>query len=102
MTSNIKVIKVLCYGAFALNDDEVLKFENRVLKRILGPKRVDETRHFKKLHNEEFNKFVNEIRYLAVGIAIFHFHFETIGYKFRPKCIFFGQNILSTFINTIM
>jgi hypothetical protein len=50
MTSNIKVIKILCYGAFALSDDHVLKvFENRVLKRILGLTRVEETRHFKKL-----------------------------------------------------
>jgi hypothetical protein len=30
-------------------------FENTVLRRILGPKRDEVTREWKKLHNEEFN-----------------------------------------------
>jgi hypothetical protein len=30
-------------------------FENRVPMRIFGPKRDDETREWKKLHNEELN-----------------------------------------------
>jgi len=30
-------------------------FENRVLKRIFGPKRDEETREWRKLHNEELN-----------------------------------------------
>jgi hypothetical protein len=30
-------------------------FENRVLRRILGPKRVDVTGDWRKLHSEEFN-----------------------------------------------
>jgi hypothetical protein len=29
--------------------------ENRVLRRIFGPKRDEETRDWKKLHNGEFN-----------------------------------------------
>jgi hypothetical protein len=28
-------------------------FENRVLRRIFGPKRVEVTGHWRKLHNEE-------------------------------------------------
>jgi hypothetical protein len=30
-------------------------FENRVLRRIFGPKRDEVTRELRKLHNEEFN-----------------------------------------------
>ena len=30
-------------------------FENRVLRRIFGPKRDEVTREFRKLHNEELN-----------------------------------------------
>ena len=30
-------------------------FENRVLRRILGPKRDEVTREWRKLHNEELN-----------------------------------------------
>ena len=30
-------------------------FENRVLRRIFGPKRDEVTREWKKLHNEELN-----------------------------------------------
>jgi hypothetical protein len=30
-------------------------FENRVLRRIFGPKRGDVTREWRKLHREEFN-----------------------------------------------
>jgi hypothetical protein len=32
-------------------------FENRVLKRIFGPKRDELTRGWRKLHNEEFHSF---------------------------------------------
>jgi len=30
-------------------------FEKRVLRRMFGPKEDEETREWKKLHNEEFN-----------------------------------------------
>jgi hypothetical protein len=30
-------------------------FENRVLRRIFGPKRIEVTRVWRKLHNEEFH-----------------------------------------------
>jgi hypothetical protein len=32
-------------------------FENRVLRRIFGPKRDEVTGDLKKLHNEELHKF---------------------------------------------
>jgi hypothetical protein len=30
-------------------------FENRVLRRIYGPKRVEEARYWRRLHNEELH-----------------------------------------------
>jgi hypothetical protein len=38
-------------------------FENRVLRRIFGPKRDEMTRGWRKLHNEELHKF-----YLSTSI----------------------------------
>jgi hypothetical protein len=38
-------------------------FENRVLRRIFGPKRDEVTGEFKKLHNEEFMIFVLFAKY---------------------------------------
>jgi hypothetical protein len=35
-------------------------FENRVLKRIFGPKRDEVTGEWRKLHNEELHLFVEE------------------------------------------
>jgi hypothetical protein len=32
-------------------------FENRVLRRVLGPKRDEVTGEWRKLHNEEFRDF---------------------------------------------
>jgi len=32
-------------------------FENRVLRRIFGPKRDEVTREWRKLHNEELNLY---------------------------------------------
>ena len=36
-------------------DDGLRVFENRVLRRTLGPKRDDVTGEWRKLHNEELN-----------------------------------------------
>jgi hypothetical protein len=33
----------------------LMVFENRVLRRLFGPKRDEVTRDWRKLHNEEFN-----------------------------------------------
>jgi hypothetical protein len=43
--------------SLTLKEEHSLKvFENRVLRRIFGPKR-DEVRGLRKLHNEEFHNF---------------------------------------------
>jgi len=36
---------------------QAVGFENRVLRRIFGPKRDEVTREWRKLHNEELNDF---------------------------------------------
>jgi hypothetical protein len=41
-------------------------FENRVLKRIFGPKRDEVTREWRKLHNEEFNDLYSSTNIVRV------------------------------------
>ena len=42
--------------SLALRDERRLRvFENRVLRRVLGPKRDEVTREWRKLHNEELS-----------------------------------------------
>jgi hypothetical protein len=54
------ILPVVLYGCEAwsltLGEERRLKvFENRVLRRVLGPKRDEVTGEWRKLHNEEFN-----------------------------------------------
>jgi hypothetical protein len=51
---------MLMYGcetwSLTLKEERRLRvFENRVLRRIFGPKRNEVTREWRKLHNEELN-----------------------------------------------
>jgi hypothetical protein len=53
---------VALYGCetwfLALKEENRLSvFENRVLRRIFGPKRDEVTRDWRKLHNEELHEF---------------------------------------------
>jgi hypothetical protein len=41
-------------------------FENRVLRRIFGPKRYEVTREWRKLHNEELNDLYSSPNILRV------------------------------------
>ena len=54
------ILPVFLYGwetwSFTLREEHrLLVFENRVLRRIFEPKRVEVTREWRKLHNEELN-----------------------------------------------
>ena len=52
------ILPVVLYGCetLTLREEHRLRvFENRVLRRIFGPKRVEVTGEWKKLHNEELN-----------------------------------------------
>jgi hypothetical protein len=54
------ILPVLVCGcetwSLTLKEEHRLKvFENRVLRRIFGPKRDEVTREWRKLHNEELN-----------------------------------------------
>jgi hypothetical protein len=67
LSKNIKIkiyrttaFRVLLYGcetwSLTLREEQRLKvFENRVLRRIFGPKRDKITGECRRLHNEEFN-----------------------------------------------
>ena len=54
------ILPVVLYGcetwSFTLREKRRLRvFENRILRRIFGPKRDEITREWRKLHNEELN-----------------------------------------------
>jgi len=54
------ILPVVLYGcetwSLTLREERSLRmFENRVLRRIFGPKRDEVTRDWSKLHNEELN-----------------------------------------------
>jgi len=54
------ILPVVLYGcktwSLTLRDERRLRvFENRVLRRIFGPKRDEVTGEWRKLHNEELN-----------------------------------------------
>jgi hypothetical protein len=61
MMYKIIILPVVLYGhetwTLTLREERRLRvFENRVLRRILGPKRDEVTGDWRKLHNEEFHK----------------------------------------------
>ena len=41
-------------------------FENRVLRRIFGPKRVEVTGDWRKLHNEELNDYYSSLNIIQI------------------------------------
>jgi len=54
------ILPVVLYGcetwSLTLREERRLRmFENRVLRKVFGPKRDKETREWRKLHNEELN-----------------------------------------------
>jgi hypothetical protein len=54
------ILPVVLYGcetwSLTLREERGLRaFENRVLRRIFGPKRDEVTEEWRKLHNEELN-----------------------------------------------
>jgi len=54
------ILPVVLYGyeswSLTLREERRLRvFENRVLRRVFGPKRDEVTREWRKLHNEEFS-----------------------------------------------
>ena len=65
------ILPVILYGCetWSLSLREELRLrvsENRVLRRIFGPKRNEVTREWKKLHNEEFNNLYSSLNIVRV------------------------------------
>jgi len=58
------ILPVVLYGcetwSLTLREERELRvFENRVLRRVFGPKRDEVTGEWRKLHNEELSDVVN-------------------------------------------
>jgi len=64
------ILPVVLYGcetwSLTLREERRLRvFENRVLRRIFGPKRDEITGEWRKLHNEELNNLYSITQYCA-------------------------------------
>jgi hypothetical protein len=65
------ILPVVLYGyetwSLTLKEERWLRlFENRVLRRIFGPKRDEVTGEWRKLHNEELNDFYSSLNIFRV------------------------------------
>jgi len=50
------ILPVVLYGSLTLREERKLRvFENKVLRRIFGPRRDEVTGEWRRLHNEELN-----------------------------------------------
>ena len=59
---------VLTHSVFVKVKERRLRvFENRVLRRVFGPKRDELTGEWRKLHNEELNDVYSLTQYCAGG-----------------------------------
>ena len=64
------ILPVVLYGcetwSLTLREERKLRvFENRVLRRIFGPRRDEVTGEWRRLHNEELNDFLLLTQYCA-------------------------------------
>ena len=68
------ILTVVSYGCetwlFTQMEKHRLRiFENRVLRRIFGPKRDEVTREWRKIHNEEFNDQYSSSNIVCMNIS---------------------------------
>jgi hypothetical protein len=81
------ILPVVLYGyetwSLTVREEHRLSvFENRVLRRIFGPKRDEVTREWRKLHNEELHLLYsspNIIRYIKSRIMMWAGHVARMG-----------------------
>jgi hypothetical protein len=64
-------LPVVLYGcetwSLTLREEHKLRvFENRVLRRVFGPKRDEVTEKWRKLHNEEVNNLYSSLNIVRV------------------------------------
>jgi len=82
----IIILPVVLYGCetwtMTLREERRLRvFENRVLKKIFGPKKDNVTREWRKLHNEELNDLYSPIivRVIKMGTIRWAEHVASMG-----------------------
>jgi hypothetical protein len=80
------ILPVVLYGCEAwsltLREESRLKvFENRVLRRVFGPKRDEVTGEWRKLHNEE----LNDLYSLPSIVRVVKFENRVLRRVFGPK-----------------
>ena len=71
MVYRTTIVPVVLYGcetwSLTLREERRLRvFENRVLRRVFGPKRDEVTREWRKLHNEELNDLYSLSNFVRV------------------------------------
>jgi hypothetical protein len=69
-------------GSSIVEERRLRVFENRVLRRIFGPKRDKETREWRKLHNEELNDIYSSptfVHFIKVRRMRWTGHVERMG-----------------------
>jgi hypothetical protein len=98
----IIILPVVLYGCetwcLTLREEHRLRvFENRVLRRIFGPKRDEVTGEWRKLHNEELHIlyfFPNIIIQIKSGRIRWVEHVAYVGEERRGKCTGFWWECL--------
>jgi hypothetical protein len=73
------ILPVVLYGcetwSLTLREERRLRvFENRVLRRVFGPKRVEVTGEWRKLHNEELNDLYSWESYVFIYILLCRYY----------------------------
>ena len=93
------ILPVVLYGcetwSLALREEHRLRvFENRVLRRIFGPRRDGVTGEWKKLHNEELNDLYsppNIVRVIKSGRMRWAGHIERMEEKTGVYSVLVGK-----------
>ena len=93
------ILPVVLYGceswSLTLREERRLRvFENRVLRRIFGPKRDEVTRDWRKLHNEELNDLYyspNTVRVIKSGQMGWAGHVALMGERIGVYRVLMGK-----------
>jgi hypothetical protein len=86
--------KSLCYCYIDIKRLLITLFENRVLRRILGPKRDEVTGEWRKLHNEELHNLYSSpdiIRQIKSRRMMWAAHVARVGEEIKVYKVLVGK-----------